>query len=732
MGLASQALDAMPTNDMALAGDKIPDLSLGNPLTNFDNRTAKLVADYSGGLYPTSRPRVPIVDMEIGTTNRCCLKFDLYTSGPNQRFGNINYFNAGFRSRLCDRFHCDKFYSPGTLSVVLKVAVLPLNAGEGAKPQIGRQISAFIADQLRSNTEADIQSVSFLTQIEQDGVARTAFVNISDGMIDADQLKDLFTQSAVDISMDGLVKPTDTGLELSVRFTNKDNLEGGEVTTYAFNPSDVFDVLHKMVKKLAEAGQIDLPEALSGENMEFGTDNPEVFLKFLEGYDALNYIQQANGLVAREFNPESAIATLIEAVEGDKEFEGPYQVLVGLCRACTAYQIGSFELIEKTLLTATEIVPEDFGAFFALGELYQAANQVPKAIDYFEKASQLNPEDPAILNRLGNAQANMNMFVNAERNFKKAIEMEGPEKPSMDFLTGVLNASGRNHEVPALWKGIIDQDSQNANAHAKYAISLIQNNKQEEGERAFETGLEVLEDNLLIKRYYAPYLAQNNDLDRAMDFYEDCIDASATDVPLLVEYAQTLQAADREFEIPQVLQTILKSNPDPNTRANTQAWLIELEQPKRVESVQLAQEKLAGGDAEGAIRDLKPLKNWLADYWKMWAVLSSAFNKLGDHVEAEAAAKHLLEIFPGCEPAYGEMREALNGQDKHEEAWQFMQYAFANNQQSFGVFINLGIAAKRAGHTEEAKQITEQINGVVSQNPEMQEELKDILAELQQ
>ncbi len=615
---------------------------------------------------------------------------------------------------------------------MLKVAVLPLNAGEGAKPQIGRQISAFVADQLRSNTEADIQSVSFLTQVEQDGVARTAFVNISDGLIEAEQLKDLFAQSGVDLAVDGLITANDEGYELTVRYTKSDDLEGGETVVHKFTAAETFDVLTKLVKKLADTAQIGLPEFLAGEKMEFGTDNAEVFLKFLEGYDALNYIQQSNGLVAQEFNPEGAINTLLEAIAGDKEFEGPYQVLVGLCRACTAYQIGSFELIETSLLKATELVPEDFGAFFALAELYQAGNQVPKAIDYFEKASQLSPEDPAILNRLGNAQAMMNMFVNAERNFKKAIEMEGPEKPSMDFLAGVLNATGRNHEVPALWKAIVDEDNQNANAHAKYAVSLIQNGKQEDGVRAFETALEVLEDNAFIKRFYAPFLAQNEDLDRAMDFYEDCIDLAPNDVPLLVEYAQTLQAAGRDFEIPQVLQNILKSNPDPNTRANTQAWLIEVEQPKRVESVQIAQDKLTAGDAEGAIRDLKPMKNWLADYWKMWAVMSSAYNKLGDHVEAENAAKQLLELFPGCEPAYGELREALNGQGKNEEAWQFMQYAFANNQQSFGIFINLGIAAKRAGHMDEAKQISDQIQAVVSQNPEMQEELKDILVELQQ
>jgi Tfp pilus assembly protein PilF len=115
----------------------------------------------------------------------------------------------------------------------------------------------------------------------------------------------------------------------------------------------------------------------------------------------------------------------------------------------------------------------------------------------------------------------------------------------------------------------------------------------------------------------------------------------------------------------------------------------------------------------------------------MWAMLASAYNRVGDHVEAEDSARRLLEMYPGCEPAYGEYREALNGQGKNEDAWQFMQFAFSQNQQSFGVFINLGLAAKRAGHTEEAKQIAEQVRAVVNENPDMMGELKDVLAELE-
>ena len=79
-----------------------------------------------------------------------------------------------------------------------------------------------------------------------------------------------------------------------------------------------------------------LPEALAGPTMEFGTDSPDVFLSFLEGYDALNYVQQSNGAVAREFNPQASVAALLDAVEKDPDFEGPYHVLVQLCRQCAA------------------------------------------------------------------------------------------------------------------------------------------------------------------------------------------------------------------------------------------------------------------------------------------------------------------------------------------------------------------------------------------------------------
>jgi len=120
------------------------------------------------------------------------------------------------------------------------------------------------------------------------------------------------------------------------------------------------------------------------------------------------------------------------------------------------------------------------------------------------------------------------------------------------------------------------------------------------------------------------------------------------------------------------------------------------------------------------------MRNWLADYWKMWALLSSAYNRVGQAAEAEDAARRLLELFPGCEPAYGELREALIVQGKTEEAYQFLRYVAANNPGSIATHINLAIAAKAAGHREEARNLARQIREAVGPNPELDPVLDDL------
>ena len=614
----------------------------------------------------------------------------------------------------------------------MKLVVLPFNATEGTQPALARQLSNFASDAVRAAGSVEVNTISLLTQVEQEGVQRVAMVNISEGLLESQWIADLFKQTGCDLAMDGLLNKTgEEAYDVTLRFHEPENLEPRFDKTYSFTLANFFEILRAIIVEIAsQTGAVPPPE-VNFATMDFGTDDPKVFLKFLEAYDALMYLQQANGPVVQEFSAEPAMDLLLEAAEEDPEFDGPYQALIGLCRAAIARRLGSFEAIESHLVRLTEIHPDDFTAFFALGEAYQAINEPGRAAEQYEKAVAKRPDDPALYVRLGLAQMASGMPVNAERNFRRALDLEDDSKPSTDYLANVLAQTNREHEVPGLWKALIDANVQNAQAHAKYALALAQAGREADAEKAFEEALDVLEDKAFVKRFYAPTLVQKGELDRAMDFYEDCLDVAPNDIQVLLEYAQTLRQADREFEIPQVLKNVLASNPDPNTRAQTLAWQIELEQPKRVENVKNAEAKMESGDFAGAIRDLKPLRNWLADYWKLWALLSAAHNRLGESADAEAAARRLLELFPGCEPAYGELVSALHGQSRNDEAYDLMRYAAQNIPGSLPIHINLALAASRAGHSDEARAMAKQLREAVGGNPELSKELETVFAEIE-
>ena len=615
----------------------------------------------------------------------------------------------------------------------MKLVVLPFNATEGTSPALARQLSNFAGDAVRTGSGVEVNTISLLTQVEQEGVARVALVNVSDDLFEPQWIADLFTQTGSDRAMDGLLKKTgDDAYDVTLRFHEPDKLEPTFDKTYSFTPANIFDVLRALIVEIAnQTGAVPGPD-VNFAAMEFGTDDPKVFLKFLEAYDALMYLQQANGPTVIEFSPAPAMDMLLEAAEADPEFDGPYQALISLCRAATARRLGNFDDIVSHLQRLADLHPEDFTAYFALGEAYQSVNDPGRAAEQFEKAVAKRPDDPALYVRLGLAQLASGMPVNAERNFRRALDLEGDDKPSTDFLANVLAQTNREHEVPGLWKSLIESNSQNSQAHAKYALSLLHAGREAEAETAFEEALSVLEDKTFVKRFYAPLLVQKGELDRAMDFYEDCLDVAPSDVQVLLEYANTLRQADREFEIPQVLKNVLASNPDANTRAQTLAWQIELEQPKRVENVKNAEAKMESGDFAGAIRELKPLRNWLADYWKLWALLSAAHNRLGESADAEAAARRLLDLFPGCEPAYGELVSALHGLSRDEEAYDLMRFASQNNPGSLPIHVNLALAASRSGHSEEARAIARQLREAVGGNPELSKELEPVFAEIEQ
>lgn len=582
---------------------------------------------------------------------------------------------------------------------------------------MARQLSHFAVEYAQAAIQEQIGQVNYMAQFDDQGATRYALVNPSEQLNEIEMLTQLLEQSEFDLLIDGLFRESELGSELTVRTVNK----AGEVSNeraISITTATLFTALRELVTYITKAAGHENVK-LEGDMDLFGTDNPEAFLNFMLGFDSVQYIERAQGQVVREFTPQSGFDALQSAVELDPDWEAPFLSLLNLARMCTAARIGTAEIIEAALQKAISLVPTDARGYFALGEFYGALNEHQKSAEMFEKAIPLDEDEPALYTRLGLAQMNLGMPANAERNFRKAIDRELEPKPSTQYLADMLVSVGRGHEVPALWKERIEADDQNADAHVRLGIALINIGQAEEGEKVFDHALEHLEDPLVVKRMYAPYLAQKGDMDRALDFYEDCLDVAPTDPGLMYEYAQTLVAANRAFEAPRVLRDMLQLQLEPNLRANVLATLVETDQPKRAEAVRLAAQKVEEGDVEGALRELRPLKTWLGDYWKMWAVIANAYNAAEEWRDAEEAAVKLVDLYPGCEPAYIEYATALAGQERHEEAYQALAVALNRIPGSAAIGLNLAMAAKKIGRDDEAKMLAGQLRPALQQRPDL-------------
>ncbi len=643
----------------------------------------------------------------------------------------------------------------------MQIAVLPLNAGPETRPALARQIANFACEIARGVTQKEVHAVNYLAQYPDEGVTRVAMVNPSEGLNEAEMIGQFWQQAPMERLVDGLfVERPDGGGQLTVRVFEKGDTEPADVREYTFLPGGIFGAARGMIETVVKNLEGALPGEFEEDIQLFGTSDPEAFTEFLLGFDAVQYIEKANGMVAREFQPEHAYDSLTKALDRDVDWEAPYLALLNLARLCTQFRIGSGDDAEKALKRVTEIEPDDPRGWYGLGQFYAAVGNMTAANDTMEKAvvklqqkaARLRKEAEAakaigdeaaaqqlladadaterdqapVLAQLGLAQMNSGMPANAERSLRRAVELEPDEKPTLPLLSQLLTQTGRAHEVPAMWKELVEKTPQNAVAHVNYAQALAANQKQDEAIAVLDHALQTLEDTTFVKRFYAPILAQRGENDRAMDFYEEVLDVEPTNIPILLEYAQTLQNGNRAIDVPPVLKNVLAANPDPNTKAQTQAWLIELEQEKRVEAVKTASEKLEANDVEGALRELKPLRTWLADYWKMWAILAAALNRNEEYIEAENAAKQLLEIFPGCEPGYGELANALSSQGRDEEAYQMLRIGLMNVPGSVPIGINLGLAAKRTGRSDEARALAKQLREALRDHKELHPLLEEM------
>lgn len=140
-----------------------------------------------------------------------------------------------------------------------------------------------------------------------------------------------------------------------------------------------------------------------------------------------------------------------------KIYDQALQVIPGntdllYARGLTGERIGNVELLEQDMLTILKTEPDNAHALNALGfTLADRTDRIEEAYQYLQRAIEIKPEDPAIIDSFGWVNYRMGHYDEAIRLLKKALsQMEDGEIAA--HLGEVLWASGKKKEAIGIWK----------------------------------------------------------------------------------------------------------------------------------------------------------------------------------------------------------------------------------------------------------------------------------------
>ncbi|MGZ5203052.1 MAG: tetratricopeptide repeat protein, partial [Telluria sp.] len=129
--------------------------------------------------------------------------------------------------------------------------------------------------------------------------------------------------------------------------------------------------------------------------------------------------------------------------------------------ALLAEKVGQTDVMEKALRSVIAQAPDNQHAYNALGySLAERGVRLPEAYQLIEKALQIAPGDPFIMDSMGWVQFRMGRLKEAEAQLRKAYALRSDPEIAV-HLGEVLWQEGRKDDAQKLWREARGKDPQN-------------------------------------------------------------------------------------------------------------------------------------------------------------------------------------------------------------------------------------------------------------------------------
>lgn len=174
-------------------------------------------------------------------------------------------------------------------------------------------------------------------------------------------------------------------------------------------------------------------------------------------------------------------------------------------------------------------------------------NQYEEAVAEFKEALELDPEQPAVHSRLGDAYKHLEKYAEAEASFKKAIELDPANGNLYSNLGDVLARQGKKEESVEAFKKAAEMNP-NAGAQDLYNIGVTHYNDGNMEDAAIYFRKVIEKDPNYSEAYYllATCLSGNMDtIPEAVDLFKQYIDLGGK--PENVEVAKEMVKALKDY-----------------------------------------------------------------------------------------------------------------------------------------------------------------------------------------
>ncbi len=198
-----------------------------------------------------------------------------------------------------------------------------------------------------------------------------------------------------------------------------------------------FDAQLREVSLIAKQGDADKALAL----LKKMTDNSPTKTSLVR-----IYLMQGD-ILEQQGKPEKAIEVYSEALQ-----MVPGNIDLLYARGLTGESIGNIKMLEDDMRAILKTEPDNAAALNALGfTLADETDRIEEAFGYLQRAIQLNPDDPAIIDSFGWVHYRLGNYDKAIRLLKKALsQVEDGEIAA--HLGEVLWVSGKQQEAMDIWQ----------------------------------------------------------------------------------------------------------------------------------------------------------------------------------------------------------------------------------------------------------------------------------------